>query len=223
MNRPRVEEAMRLRISYRRASMSVALTMAIVTVFTLRSFAAPEINKVVAADPIVAQDCNGTLSVKAGQVSVNGNAAQSGATVMTGSTVSTSSNGSAVVDFGPAGRVEIEDNTTVTLTCVGGTFQVRTSCARSEVEVKKGSVSVTAPTAGTLNAGQKQKYSGPIDLSGTGGAEVEVGCEGHKAAGGPYISGGLIGLLALIGIGAAIAIGIAVGEGDINPPSSPVR
>jgi len=213
---------MRLRISYRRASICVALTMAIVTMFTLRSFAAPEISKAIEVDP-TAQDCTGTLTVKTGQASVNGNAAQSGATVMTGSTVSTSSNGSAIVDFGPAGRVEIEDNTTVTLTCVGGTFQVRATCTRSEVEVKKGSVSVTAPTAATLNAGQKQKYSGAVELSGTGGAEVEVGCEGRKAAGGPYISGGLIGLLALIGVGAAIAIGIAVGEGDIVAPSSPVR
>jgi phage baseplate assembly protein gpV len=198
--------------------------MAIVTVLTLRSFAAPETSRAVAADPIVAQDCTGTLTVKSGQVSINGSVAQSGATVMTGSTVSTSSNGSAIVDFGPAGRVEIEDGTTATLTCVGGTFQVRTTCARTEVEVKKGSVNVTAPTAGSLNAGQKQKYNGAVELSGTGGAEVEVGCEGGgKAAGGPFISGGLIGLLALIGIGAGIAIGIAVGEGDINPPSSPVR
>jgi len=218
---------MRLRTSYRRAAMSVALTTAIVTVFTLRSFAAPEISKEIVIDPLVAQDCTGTLTVKTGQVSVNGNAAQSGATVMTGSTVSTSSNGSAIVDFGPAGRVEIEDGTSVTLTCVGGTFQVRTTCSRTEVEVKKGSVNVTAPTAATLNAGQKAKYSGAVELSGTGGAEVEVGCEGPKApagaAGGPFISGGLIGLLALIGVGAGIALGVALGGGDTNPPSSPVR
>jgi hypothetical protein len=93
----------------------------------------------------------------------------------------------------------------------------------TEVEVRKGSVSVTSPTAGTLNAGQKEKYNGGVELSATGGADFEVNCEGRKAGGGPYVSGGLVGLLALIGVGAAIAIGIAVGDEEGVTPSSPVR
>jgi hypothetical protein len=203
--------------------MSIALAVAIVTVFTLRSFAAPETSGDVVADPIVAQDCTGTLTVKSGQVMINGNAAQTGATVMTGSTISTSSNGKAIIDLGGAGRVEIGDNTAATLTCAGGTVQIRTTCARTEVEVKKGSVSVTAPTAGTLNAGQKEKYNGAVELSASVGADVAVECEGRKTAGGLYVSGGWIGLLALIGVGAAIAIGIAVGSEESGTPSSPVR
>jgi hypothetical protein len=214
---------MRLHSSYRRATISIALAMAVVTVFTLRSFAAPEVSNNVVAEPVVVQDCTGTLTVKSGQVSINGNAAQTGAKVMTGSTIATSSNGKAVIDLGAVGRVEIGDNTTATITCAGGTVQIRTTCTRTEVEVRKGSVSVTSPTAGTLNAGQKEKYNGGVELSATGGADFEVNCEGRKAGGGPYVSGGLLGLLALIGVGAAIAIGIAVGDEEGVTPSSPVR
>ena len=78
---------MRLRTSYQRASISIVLAMAIATVFTLRSFAAPEVSKDV-VDPTLAQDCTGTLTVKAGHVTINGNAAQTGATVMSGSWMS---------------------------------------------------------------------------------------------------------------------------------------
>src|SRR5215471_11565705 len=158
-----MEEQMRLQTSYRRASISLALAMAVVTFFTLRSFAAPEITKSAIEEPVSAQDCNGTLTVKAGQVMINGNAAQTGATIMTGSTITTSSNGKAIIDLGPLGRVEIGDNTTATLTCAGGSLQIRTTCSRTEVQVKKGSVSVTSPTAGTLNAGQKGKYNGGVE------------------------------------------------------------
>lgn len=213
---------MKLRTSYQRASISIVLAMAVVTLFTLRSFAAPEVSKAV-VDPALAQDCTGTLTVKAGQVTINGNAAQTGATVMTGSTIATSSNGKAIIDLGAVGRVEVGDNTTVTLTCAGGSLQIRTTCTRTEVEVRKGSLSVTSPTAGTLTAGQKAKYTGGVDASSTGGIDVKVECEGRKVGAGPFVGAGLLGLLALIGVGAAVAIGIAVGGGEEGGVSSPVR
>lgn len=213
---------MRVRTSFQRASISLVLVMAVATVFTLRSFAAPETNKR-AGDPIVAQDCTGTLTVKSGQVTINGNAAQTGATVMTGSTIATGSNGKAIIDLGAAGRVEVGDNTTVMLICAGGSLQIRSTCARTEVEVRKGSLDVKAPKAETLGAGKKAKYEGAIDASSTGGIDVKVECEGRKPGAGPFISAGLIGLLALIGVGAAVAIGVAVGGGESSSPSSPTR
>jgi hypothetical protein len=213
---------MKLRNSYQRATISIALAMAVATVFTLSSFAAPEVTKAI-VDPVLAQDCTGTLTVKAGQVTINGNAAQTGATVMTGSTIATSSNGKAIIDLGALGRVEVGDNTTVTLTCAGGSLQIRSNCTRTEVEVRKGSLNVTSPTAGTLAAGQKAKYNGGVDASSTGGIDVKVECEGRKVGAGPFVGPGLIGLLALIGIGAAVAIGVAVGGNDESTASSPVR
>ncbi len=212
---------MKMRTSYQRATISIVLAMAVATVFTLSSFAAPEVSKAV-VDPALAQDCTGTLTVKAGQVTINGNAAQTGATVMTGSTIATSSNGKAIIDLGALGRVEVGDNTTVTLTCTAGSLQIRSNCTRTEVEVRKGSLNVTSPTAGTLAAGQKAKYDGAVDASSTGGIDVKVECEGRKAGAGPFVGAGLAGLLALIGIGAAVAIGIAVGGGDEAPASSAI-
>jgi ribosomal 50S subunit-recycling heat shock protein len=213
---------MKLRTSCQRASISIALAMAVATVFTLRSFAAPEVTKAV-VDPALAQECTGALTVKAGQVTINGNAAQTGATVMTGSTIATSSNGKAIIDVGTLGRVEIGENTTATLTCVAGSLEIRTSCSRTEVEVRRGTVDVKSPKMETLTAGKKAKYDGGVDATSTTGVDVKVECEGRKAGAGLFVGPGLVGLLALIGIGAAVAIGVAVGGGDEAPASSGVR
>lgn len=212
---------MKLRTSYQRTSISLVLAMAVASVFTLQSFAAPEVSKTL-VDPVLAQDCTGTLTVKGGSVTINGNPAQTGATVMSGSTIATSS-GKAIIDLGALGRVEVGDHTTVTLICAGGTLQIKSNCSKTEVEVRKGTLNVTSPSAGTLNAGQKGNYSGGIDASATGGVDLEIECEGHKVGAGPFVGAGLLGLLALIGVGAAVAIGIAVGDEDGNAPSSPVR
>lgn len=213
---------MSLRISYQRASISVVLAIAVATVFTLRSFAAPEVSKG-EVDPTVVQDCTGTLTVKSGSVTINGNAAQTGATVMTGSTLSTSSNGNVIVDLGAAGRVELGDHTTATITCAGGLVQIRTNCSKTEVEVRKGTLNVTQPSTETLIAGKKQKYGGSIDANAAAGIDVKVECEGRKA-GGYYTSAGVLGLLALIGVGAAVAVGIGVGGGsESSTPTSPIR
>ncbi len=211
-----------LRISYFRGALSLVLTMAIATVFTLHSFAAPELNKLVGES--IPQDCTGTLTVKAGQVTINGNAAQTGATVLTGSVISTSSNGKAIIDLGTLGRVEIGDNTTVTLTCVANLIEIKTSCSRTEVEVRRGTLDVKSPKTETLVAGKKEHYDGGIDATSSS-VDVKVECEGRKA-GGLFIGPGLLGLLALIGLGAAVAIGISVeggGESAQPQPSSPVR
>lgn len=211
---------MKLRTSYQRATISIAIAMAVATVFTLRSFAAAEITKPF-VDPLIAQDCTGTLTVKAGQVNINGNAVQTGATVMSGSTIATSSNGKAIIDLGALGRVEVGENTTVTLTCTAGSLLIRSNCSKTEVEVRTGSLNVTSPKAETLAAGQKAEYDGNVDASSTGAIDVKVECEGGKVGAGPYVSAGLAGLLALIGIGAAVAVGIALGGGDESTSSSP--
>ncbi|PYT04006.1 MAG: hypothetical protein DMF60_16610 [Acidobacteria bacterium] len=213
---------MTLRTSYFRAAMSLVLTMAIATVFTFHSFAAPEVNKSI-GESIPPQDCTGTLTVKHGQVTINGNAAQTGATVMTGSVISTGSNGKAIVDLGALGRVEIGDNTTVTLTCVASLLEIKTTCSKTEIEVRRGTLDVKSPKTETLIAGKKEHYDGGIDATSTGGVDVKVECEGHKAAGGLFVGPGLLGLLALVGLGAAVAIGIGLGGGESTAASSPVR
>jgi hypothetical protein len=212
---------MKLWSSYQRASISVMLAIAIMMVFTLRSFAAPEISKVL-VDPVLVQDCTGTLSVKSGQITINGNVAQTGATVMSGSTIATGSSAKAVIDMGPLGRVEIGEATTVTIICVGGALQIRSSCTKTEVEVTSGTLNVTAPTTATLGAGQDADYNGGIEATSSGAIDVKVECEGSKTGAGPFVGAGLLGLLALIGVGAAVWIGIAVGDEEGVSPTSPI-
>lgn len=220
---------MKLRTSYPRASTSLFLAIAVASVFTLRSFAAPEADsgakKAANKSSIesATQDCTGTLTVKAGQITINGNAAQTGATVITGSVISTSSNGKAIIDLGALGRVEVGDNTTITLTCAAGSLEVRTTCSKTEVEVRRGTVDIRAPKVETLTAGKKQKYGDAVDLTAAAGVDVKVECEGRKIAGGLYVGPGLLGLLALVGVGAAVAAGIAAGSNDESRSISPVK
>jgi hypothetical protein len=219
---PRPGGKMESRTSYPRASISLVLAITLATVFTIRSFAAPEASKSTAERST--QDCTGALTVKAGQVSINGNPAQTGTTVMSGSVISTGSNGKAIIDLGALGRVEVGDNTTITLTCVAGLLEVRSNCSRTEVEVKRGAVDVRAPKAEALTAGKKAKYDGAVDFTSTGGVDVKVECEGNKAGGGIYVGPGLVGFLALIGVGGAIAGGIAASNNEgAGAPSSPIR
>lgn len=213
---------MKLRARYCRASISVVLAMSVVTVFTFRSLAAPEASKL-AGDPIFAQDCTGTLSVKAGQVMINGNSAQTGATVLTGSVIATGSNGKAIVDLGALGRVEIGDNTTVTLTCTSGLLEIRTNCSRTEVEVRRGTLDVRSPKTETLTTGNEEEYDGGVDATSTGGVDVKVECEGGTGGAALYVGPGLLGLLALIGVGAAFAIGIHLGDEQGVAATSPIR
>jgi hypothetical protein len=215
---------MKLRTNYSRASISFALVLAVVTVFTLRSFAAPEVIK--SGDPSPAQDCTGSLTVKAGQVTINGNAAQTGATVMTGSVITTSSNGKAIVDLGALGRIEVGDNTTVTLTCVAGLLEIKTNCSRTQVEVRRGTADVKSPKSETLNAGKKAKYDGAVELTSAGGVDLKIECGGGKVGAGTRIGPGLLGLLALLAVGGAVATGVGVGSGGTEGaslPTSPIR
>ena len=212
---------MKLAKGYLKALLSVVLAVTVTSVFSLRSFAAIE-TKDSKAEPI-SQDCTGTLTVKGGSVTINGNAAQTGATVMSGSVISTGS-GAAVVDLGPAGRVEVGDHTTATILCVGGSVEVRTSCSKTKVEVKKGQVDVKSPKTETIAAGKSATFDGSVDATAAAGVDMEVECVGKKA-GGLFVGAGLVGLLALIGVGAAVAIGVAVGgeSSSSNAPSSPTR
>ena len=202
---------MKLPTSYVKAFLSLVLAVTVTSVFTLRSFAAIE---------SLTQDCTGTLTVKSGNVTINRNSAQTGATVLTGSVVATGSGG-AVVDLGPVGRVELGDHTTATIICVGGSVEIRTNCDKTKVEVRRGQVDVKTPKVETLAAGKSESYSGGVDATAAAGVDVKVECVGKRAAG-MYTSAGLIGLLALLGVGAAIAIGVAVNDSDSRASSPAV-
>lgn len=213
---------MKLRLSHPRAPISFALALAITTVFTLHSFAAPDAARL-AANLRVAQDCTGTLTISGGQVTVNGNAAQTGATVMTGSIVATGSNGKAIIDFGAIGRVELGENTAITLTCAASSLEIKSSCPKTEIKVRRGTVDVKTPKTEVLTAGKEGKYDNGFVATFAGDVDLKIECGGRKAGAGTVVRPGLLGLLALIGVGAGVAAGVAAGNGDSAAPSSPIR
>ena len=206
---------MRIRTSYPTVSISLVLSLAILTVFTLRSFAAPETRQPSA--PVLSQDCTGTLTVTAGHVTINGNEAKTGATVLTGSTIATNRNGRAIIDLGAPGRVELGESTSIVLTCVPGLLAIRSECGRTEIEVRRGVVDVKHPKEESLAAGKKETYERDFDATASVSVDIKIECEGRKA--GLYL---MAGLLALIAIGASVAVGIGVGN-DEPPPTSPVK
>src|SRR5919205_4371190 len=110
-----------------KALLSLLLAVTVTSLFTLRTFAA-DAPKVVAGDTAAVQGCTGTLTIKSGKVLLNGNEAQTGATVMSGSVIATGDNGRVIIDLGTLGRVELGHHTTVTIDCAGGMIHGRTTC-----------------------------------------------------------------------------------------------
>ncbi len=203
-----------------RVLISFTLVITLTTVFTFRSFAAAE--KRVKAEPgPLLQEPTGTVTVE-GSVNVNGNAIQTGATLLSGSIISTGSGGRATIDLGTLGRIVVGDSTTVTLIFSPGSLQVTSQCSQTEIEVMSGEVRVSSPSVETLTGGKEKTYNGNVVAMTNGGTDFEIDCKSKKGAAGAFTDAGLLGLLALIGVGAAIAAGIAIGdEGPVTPINQP--
>jgi hypothetical protein len=102
-----------------RSGLSLVLALTLATVFSLSAFAAPSGEN----DPSASSTLSGMLT-GTGRVTINGNAAQSGATVLSGSIVETGKDGSASIDLGPLGQVDLQPNTSVMLVMMPGMVQM---------------------------------------------------------------------------------------------------
>jgi len=204
-----------------RIYLSLMLILALGAVFNLSSFAAPA-TAPGGVDNEPPQESNGMLTVKSGSINVNGNQAKTGATILTGSILSTSSDGDAIIDLGPTGRLELGGSTTVTFTCVGGIIQVRSNCSKTYIKVHGGKVDVTQPKTESLLSGKDEKYDGATEATAAVGTDWYVDCLGRKPVG-LWIGPGLGGLLALVGVGTAVVVGIELGGPDDRNPTSPTR
>jgi hypothetical protein len=138
---------------------------------------------------------------------------------MTGNMIATSSGGGAIIDLGSLGRIEVGNNTAITLICAGNTVQVNTNCRRTEVEVTRSQVAVGSET---IAAGQEKEFEGKAEVVAVGGADFKVECEGRRAGGGFIAGRGLFGLLAVIGVGAAVATGLALRDEDMPAVVQPL-
>ena len=154
-------------------------------------------------------------------ITVNGQSASTGASLLTGTTIETAADQSATVNVGPLGSVDIAPNTKVVLTfeqgmlkadvvygCVILTARQNTT---GEITTEKGSIGKTDPAAGgSLEMCYTQGAAAPTVGPGVAqGAGAGAGPAGAAAAGG----GGLFGL----GVPATIAIISAGTAAGITP------
>ena len=194
---------------------SCLLAITVTTVYSLSALAAPE----------PAQD-SGTLTAR-GEVRVNGNPSQTGATIMTGSLITTGNNATAIIDLGAAlGRIEIRENIAVTLNFSPAGVQLQADCSGElEVKVTRGQATATEANKSpkTIPAGEDEDFNDPVNVTTAGGTDLILSCgDDHK---GGYIGPGLLGVLALAGLATAVVIGIAIGDEPDTPATdaSPIR
>lgn len=200
--------------------LSLMLAFTVVSMFSLRVYAANE-PKVPTSETTALQDCTGTLTIKSGKVMLNGNEAQTGATVMNGSVIATGDNGNVIIDLGALGKIELGHHTTVTVDCATGTIHGRTTCGgKVRIEDRVGQVNVTVPKVETILPGKHETYDDPAEFTAPVGSSIMIEC-GSRKAGALLLGPGLLGLLALLGVGAAVAAGVAVGNGDTSSVGRP--
>ena len=106
-----------------RVWLSLLLSVSLVVAFSLSSFAASDVSSSEEAmidSLLIPQALTGTLTTH-GPVLVNGIEAKTGATIANDSVIQTLTGGHAMIDLGPAGRVELDPLTTIRLSMTNTT------------------------------------------------------------------------------------------------------
>ena len=221
---------------------SLLLSLTLATVFSATSFAASNAQQARAettpaalpaqnltgplAGTSLLPALTGQLTVKTGKkVTVDGNRAETGATILSGSRLTTDNDEVAVVDLGDLGRIEIRDNTSVIITFGPGMVHIKSDCDRTRIEVTRGEVDVKQPTVQVLLANNKgtdkeddETYGGSVEATTNGATDFIVDCRGKRGA---FILAGWWALAGLVGVGATIAVGVVVGSPTGTPTGRP--
>jgi hypothetical protein len=190
-----------------------------------------------ATAPVIPQQVIARLATRNNQpITVNGQSASTGASLVSGATIETASDQSATVNVGPLGSVDISPNTKVVLTFGAGSLKadVVYGCVilharkntTGEITTEKGSIGKTDPAnGGVLEMCFPQGAAAPVVGPGVA---VGAGAGAAPAGAAAASAGGLFGL----GVPATVAIiaaGTAAGltplffsDGPNNPsPSAP--
>ena len=210
--------------NYLRATMSILLALALTSVFSLNSFAAPELN---ASPEPAAPATYQSLGTLRGTAIINGSKVKTGATVLTGAIVEATGE-TAVIDLGVLGRIEFRPGSKFTLMYADGMVDIKSHCGTTWFEVRRGQAELRRPSGEkeTIVAVNDKKFDGEADIVTPGATDLVIDC-GDKIAGGFWVGPGALGILALLGLGTAVAIGISIGDNDGNlptttPPATPV-
>jgi hypothetical protein len=109
-----------------RVWLSVLLSLALLTTFTLSSFAAAgaseTTDETITDSLLVSQALTGTLTTH-GPVLVNGNETKTGATITDGNVIQTRTGGHAKIELGATGRVDMDPITAITLGWTANSIQ----------------------------------------------------------------------------------------------------
>lgn len=210
-----------MNLKRRKATTAIAalLLFSISQVSLQIGFAEPHSTTTTTAIP---QQVVGRLATRNNQpITVNGQSASTGASLVSGATIETGADQSATVNVGPLGSVDIAPNTKVVLTFAAGTLHadVVYGCVilharkstTGEITTEKGSIGKTDPaTGGSLEMCYTQGAAAPVVGPGVAvGAGAGAAPAGAAAAG----AGGLFGL----GVPATIAILAAGTAAGLTP------
>jgi hypothetical protein len=222
-----------------RACVSVVLAVSMAMVFSLSSLAGETVP--VRFQPTVQppQNLSGLLNGR-GDITINGNRASSGATVLTGNKVAIGAHGNATIELGALGRIELKSNTAITAILSPGTVPLSLDLCgsvtqtlppgvaavltdpnhdRAHVKVFSGQVHVRYDNGKEqdLKTGDSKTFDSLDQVTSPGGTVFRVSCHDHF----PYYLLGL-GALALLGT----ALGLVESGGDhvvSGPTLSPAQ
>jgi hypothetical protein len=219
------------------------------SVFTFSAFAAskrtespPGKNSVVPVGKSLANALVGKL-IGTGHLTIDGDEAPSGTTVLSGSTIATGSDGNATIDLGPLGRVELRPNTTITLTLSNNSVQVEMSgggalvqwlpsgvegqvktsaqvrflVTRGQAEVKsaRNTLKLSAGEAGSFNEPAEAVALGDaVLIAESGASKPKGGGASTGSASSRTVSAGPVGAVVLTGLAGAVAWGVVAGRND---------
>lgn len=142
--------------AWSRKSIAICLSVAVLSVYSMVVLAAP------------GQGVSGELSISGAtpsQVTVNGQLAESGLTVLTGSLITTGPENSAVVSLGKLGRVELAPNSSLSLNFTETGLSGQLSSGRLMVSTGNGVSSIITTKDGSVVGDSAQANVFSVDLS----------------------------------------------------------
>jgi hypothetical protein len=211
-------------LSYKAIALLIVLSF--LQLYVVSALAAPMLSTETAMPPVPPQAITARLTTRGNQpVMVNGNSANTGATILSGATIETGDGVGATINLGPLGTIEIAPNSKVLVEFSNGRIKVTIIQGCAIVRNKKGTVAEVYTDKGLATSNDaNQKQAGVLDVCYPSGAPspiVNQGAAANAGAGAGAAGGGLSkGALTALLLGGAAAIGIPVALHRGDNPSS---
>lgn len=220
------------------ASLSILLSLCLIAGLSFMSFAAGGAGAKIGGHSSL---LTGTLNGR-GHITINGNDAKPGATILSGNSIATGSNGHATIDLITLGRVDLDPKTGVTSVFTPGLVQssldqcgsmtqylppgvsgvVRLSDReRTHVAVKVGSPVTVLHGGGqtVVKAGESKTFDNATEVNGQGEVLFKINCGGDPPLAAYWVGSGA-GVLGLLGYAVGKS-GNNTSEQIIRPTVSP--